>query len=65
MSWVTISIIFMIVVFLVVVGVDIFLLTRKSKATFSEILRTASRKWQPVVIITSFGMGLLSGHWFW
>lgn len=65
MNWVTFSVVFMIVTFLVVIGVDIFLLTRRCSATFSEVLRRAFYKWAPVVAIVSFGMGLLAGHFFW
>lgn len=65
MDWRVFSVVFMIVAFLVIIGVDIFLLTRKQDATFSERIRAGARKWQPLIILMCFGMGLLSGHFFW
>jgi hypothetical protein len=65
MNWQLFSVIFMIVSFVVIVGVDVFLLTRKQQATFSEILRNTARKWQPIIMIICFGFGMLAGHWWW
>jgi len=65
MNWVTFSVVFMIVSFTVIIGVDIFLLTRKKKATISEVLRDIARKWAPIIMLVSFGMGLLAGHFWW
>lgn len=46
--------------------VDVVLALNKRKGdTYSEVLRAAGRKWQPVIIMMSFSMGLLCGHWWW
>ena len=62
----TYTIIFMIVLAVLVIGIDIVLAVNKNKGdTYSEALRAAGKKWIAVVILISFGMGLLAGHWFW
>lgn len=62
----TFAVIFMIAAFLIIVGVDVYLAFNKKKGdTFSEILRGAGRKWMPLIMLVTFGMGLLAGHWWW
>ena len=61
-----ISILFMIIAFVAIIGVDIVLaVNRHPGDTFSEILRKVGRECVAFVIIISFGMGLLAGHWWW
>lgn len=51
---------------LVFIGIDIWLfMDRKEGNTYSEILRAAGRKWMPLIMLMSFGFGLLCGHWWW
>jgi hypothetical protein len=50
----------------VFIAIDIVLAMNKRKGdTYSEVLRAAGKKWVPLVIFMSFGMGLLCGHWWW
>lgn len=66
MNTVTFSVIFMITVFVVIIGVDIILAQNKLEGdTFSEIIREKNKKWAPLGYMIVFGMGLLTGHWFW
>lgn len=49
-----------------VVLIDLILaLNRTPGDTYSEVLRDWGRRRMPVVIILSFAMGLLAGHWWW
>ena len=53
-------------VFSGVIGIDIALAVNKRQGdTYSEVIRTAARKWWPLALMICFGMGLLAGHWFW
>lgn len=62
----TFAIIFMIVAFLGIVGVDIVLAVNNAPGdTFSEILRHVGRECIALIITVAFGMGLLAGHWWW
>jgi len=46
--------------------VDIYLaLDGRKGNTYSEIIREASKKWMPIIMILCYGFGLLSGHWWW
>lgn len=48
------------------IGLDIVLaLDKRDGNTYSEILRAAGRRCLPLVILMSFGVGLLLAHWFW
>lgn len=56
----------MIVAFLGIIGVDIALAVNRHRGdTFSEILRAVGRECIALIIMVSFGMGLLVGHWWW
>jgi len=49
-----------------VVLIDLILaLNRTPGDTYSEVLRAWGRKRLAVVIVLSFTMGLLAGHWWW
>jgi hypothetical protein len=49
-----------------IIGFDIYLaLDKKSGNTFSAVIRNAGKKWAPLIMMVTFGMGLLAGHWFW
>lgn len=62
----TFAVIFMVVAAVVIIAVDIGLALNRHKGdTFSSILRAAGRECIPLIIIMSFGMGLLAGHWWW
>lgn len=51
---------------LAVVLIDLVLaLNRTEGDTYSEVIRAWARKRIAVVILLSFAMGLLAGHWFW
>ena len=55
-----------IVLILAIIGFDIYLaLDKEEDNTFSSIIRAAGKKWVPLIIMASFGMGLLAGHWWW
>lgn len=59
-------VILMICLFVVIIGVDVYLALDKVKEnTFSAVLREKAKKWLPLVILICYGMGLLTGHWFW
>jgi len=65
-SWPELTIILMVAFFVIVVGVDVILLLNKKQGdTYSEVIRAAGKKWIAVIMMTTFGMGLLAGHWFW
>lgn len=50
----------------VFIAIDIYLAVDKIGGnTYSEILRKTGRKWMPLIMIISFGFGLLCGHWWW
>lgn len=49
-----------------IIGFDIYLARDKiNENTYSAVIRNAGRKWMPLIIMISYGLGLLSGHWFW
>lgn len=51
---------------LVYICIDMFLALNKRKGdTFSEIIRAATKKFTPLMLMISFGFGLLCGHWWW
>lgn len=46
--------------------IDIILAVNKRKGdTYSEVIRAAGKKWQPLIMMMCFGFGLLAGHWWW
>jgi len=56
----------MAVMFVVIIGIDIWLAIDKRKGnTYSERLRAWGKAWPPVRLLITFGMGLLAGHWWW
>lgn len=60
------AIIFMIVAFVIIIGVDVALaVNRSSGDTFSEVLRQVGRECVALIICVAFGMGLLAGHFWW
>lgn len=62
----TLVAIFIIGLILGIIGFDIYLALDKVKGnTYSAVIRSAGKKWMPLVLIASFGMGLLCGHWWW
>lgn len=49
-----------------IVGFDVYLaVDNRDGNTYSEIIRAAGRKWIALIILISFAMGLLAGHWWW
>jgi heme/copper-type cytochrome/quinol oxidase subunit 2 len=55
-----------IVLILGIIGFDTYLALDKVKAnTYSAVIRAAGKKWMPLIMIVSFSMGLLCGHWWW
>ena len=49
-----------------VVLIDLILALNKTRGdTFSEVIRAWGRRRIAVIILISFGLGLLAGHWFW
>lgn len=66
MSHMTAVVLAMIGLPLVYIVIDIFLAINKREGdTYSEILRKAGQKFQPLVMMICFGFGLLAGHWWW
>lgn len=48
------------------IAFDVYLAINKRKGdTYSEVLREAGRKWQPIIMMMCFAMGMLCGHWWW
>ena len=59
-------VLFMVSAFVIIIVVDIILaLDGRSGNTYSEIIRRAGARWKPLIFMLIFGMGLLTGHWFW
>ena len=59
-------IVFMIASFVIIILIDVILHIDKTEGnTYSEILRTAGKKWVSLIMMITFGMGLLAGHWWW
>jgi hypothetical protein len=66
MSYMNLAVLLTVVPPLLYIVVDIALAVNRHEGdTYSEIIRAAARKWQPLVMIICFGFGLLAGHWFW
>ena len=62
----TYAVVLTVAVFAAVVVIDIVLaLNRRKGDTYSEVLRSAGKRWWPFALIIAFAMGLLCGHWFW
>jgi len=56
----------MIAIFVIIILIDVILAMDKTKGnTYSEILRAAGKKWIALIMMITFGMGLLAGHWWW
>jgi len=60
------TVVVMAILFLLVIGIDVWLaLDKKVGNTYSERIRAWGKIWPPFRLILSFGMGVLAGHWFW
>jgi len=56
----------MVVLAVVIIAADVALaMDRRRGNTYSEILRAAGARWKPLIFMIIFGMGLLTGHWWW
>lgn len=65
-KWPLYTVIIMTVMPAIFIIIDIVLAVNKKKGdTYSEVLREAGKKWQPLIMLMCFGMGLLAGHWWW
>lgn len=48
------------------IAIDVALAVDKREGnTYSEIIRSAGRRWLPLAIVFGFCFGLLCGHLFW
>jgi len=54
------------VLFLAIVGLDIYLaLDKRDGNTYSEVTKKFGKVWPPFRLLLSFFFGLLAGHFFW
>lgn len=61
----TVTVLILVLIF-GIIAFDTYLALDKIKEnTYSAVIRCAAQKWMPLVMLISFGMGLLAGHWFW
>lgn len=60
------AVLFMIAVMFLVILVDVVLALNDDRGdTFSAVLRRAGRENIAIIMLITFSMGLLAGHWWW